>query len=119
MSRASKGDKLLSDLGYKLGQTLGEGSYSKVRVATSAKYKGPLAIKMVDRRRAPRDFVEKFLPRELSILRGIRHPHIVRVYEFIEVSSLSTAGNCFKRGSRGRKKKWNYVTVEKDFWDID
>uniref|UniRef100_A0A8C6XDP6 Testis-specific serine/threonine-protein kinase 6 n=1 Tax=Naja naja TaxID=35670 RepID=A0A8C6XDP6_NAJNA len=68
-----------------LGQTLGEGSYSKVRVATSAKYKGPLAIKMVDRRRAPRDFVEKFLPRELSILRGIRHPHIVRVYEFIEV----------------------------------
>ncbi|KAG6938957.1 testis-specific serine kinase 6 [Chelydra serpentina] len=85
MSRTSGGDKLLNELGYKLGQTLGEGSYSKVRVATSAKYKGPLAIKVVDRRRAPPDFVHKFLPRELSILRVIRHPNIVRVFEFIEV----------------------------------
>ncbi|CAI5762045.1 testis-specific serine serine/threonine-protein kinase 6-like [Podarcis lilfordi] len=85
MSKSSGGDRWLSELGYKLGQTLGEGSYSKVRVATSAKYKGPLAIKVVDRRRAPPDFVHKFLPRELSILRAIRHPNIVRVFEFIEV----------------------------------
>ncbi|XP_001517815.2 testis-specific serine/threonine-protein kinase 6 [Ornithorhynchus anatinus] len=79
------GDKLLSELGYKLGKTIGEGSYSKVKVATSRKYKGVVAIKMVDRRRAPPDFVTKFLPRELSILRGVRHPHIVHVFEFIEV----------------------------------
>lgn len=85
MSKSSGGDRWLNELGYKLGQTLGEGSYSKVRVATSAKYKGPLAIKVVDRRRAPPDFVHKFLPRELSILRAIRHPNIVRVFEFIEV----------------------------------
>ncbi|KAG6938958.1 testis specific serine kinase 6 [Chelydra serpentina] len=85
MSGDSQGDKLLSNLGYKLGQTLGEGSYSKVRVATSTKYKGPLAIKVVDRHRAPPDFVNKFLPRELSILRLIRHPHIVQIFEFIEV----------------------------------
>uniref|UniRef100_A0A8D0LA02 Testis-specific serine/threonine-protein kinase 6 n=1 Tax=Sphenodon punctatus TaxID=8508 RepID=A0A8D0LA02_SPHPU len=85
MSGASGSDKLLNELGYKLGRTLGEGSYSKVKVATSAKYKGPLAIKVVDRRRAPPEFVDKFLPRELSILRGVRHPHIVRVFEFIEV----------------------------------
>ncbi|EMP26236.1 testis-specific serine/threonine-protein kinase 6 [Chelonia mydas] len=85
MSGDSQGDKLLSTLGYKLGQTLGEGSYSKVRVATSTKYKGLLAIKVVDRHRAPPDFVNRFLPRELSILRLIRHPHIVQIFEFIEV----------------------------------
>ncbi|NXE45668.1 TSSK6 kinase, partial [Casuarius casuarius] len=79
------GEKLLRELGYRLGQTLGEGSYSKVKAATSNKYKGPLAIKVVDRRRAPPDFVHKFLPRELSILRMIRHPNIVRVFELIEV----------------------------------
>lgn len=79
------GDKLLCELGYKLGRTIGEGSYSKVKVATSKKYKGTVAIKVVDRRRAPPDFVNKFLPRELSILRGVRHPHIVHVFEFIEV----------------------------------
>lgn len=44
------GDKLLSELGYKLGRTIGEGSYSKVKVATSKKYKGTVAIKVVDRR---------------------------------------------------------------------
>lgn len=49
------GDKLLSELGYKLGRTIGEGSYSKVKVATSKKYKGTVAIKVVDRRRAPPD----------------------------------------------------------------
>ncbi|XP_006835761.1 PREDICTED: testis-specific serine/threonine-protein kinase 6-like [Chrysochloris asiatica] len=79
------GNKLLSELGYKMGRTIGEGSFSKVKVATSTKHKGTVAIKVVDRRRAPPEFVDKFLPRELSILRGVRHPHIVNVFEFIEM----------------------------------
>ncbi|KAK6467450.1 testis-specific serine/threonine-protein kinase 6 [Huso huso] len=79
------GDRLLSELGYKLGGTIGEGSYSKVKLAKSKKYREKVAIKIVDRRRAPPDFVTKFLPRELAILKGLRHPHIVQVYEFIEV----------------------------------
>ncbi|XP_057346016.1 testis-specific serine/threonine-protein kinase 6-like [Manis pentadactyla] len=77
-------DRILNKLGYKLGRTIGEGRFSKVKVATSKKYQGTVAIKVVDRRRAPRDFVDKFLPRELSILRSVRHPHIVHVFEFIE-----------------------------------
>ncbi|NXG91817.1 TSSK6 kinase, partial [Stercorarius parasiticus] len=81
------GEKLLCELGYRLGHTLGEGTFSKVKAATSNKYKGPLAIKVVDRRRAPPAFKYKFLPRELSIVRKIRHPNIVRVFELIEVSS--------------------------------
>uniref|UniRef100_A0A8B9TH46 non-specific serine/threonine protein kinase n=1 Tax=Anas platyrhynchos TaxID=8839 RepID=A0A8B9TH46_ANAPL len=44
-----------------LGQTLGEGSFSKVKEVTSSKYKVPLAVKVVDRRRAPPAFVYKFL----------------------------------------------------------
>ncbi|XP_009672187.1 testis-specific serine/threonine-protein kinase 6 [Struthio camelus] len=84
MSKTAAGEKLLHKLGYKLGQTLGEGSFSKVKAATSSKYKGPLAIKVVDWRRAPSDFVHKFLSRELSILRMIQHPNIVRVFEIIE-----------------------------------
>ncbi|XP_021255200.1 testis-specific serine/threonine-protein kinase 6 [Numida meleagris] len=85
MPKISPGEKVLNDLGYKLGQTLGEGSFSKVKAATSTKHKIPLAIKVVDRRRAPPAFVYKFLPRELSILRRIRHPNIVNILELIEV----------------------------------
>uniref|UniRef100_A0A8C7DCX7 non-specific serine/threonine protein kinase n=1 Tax=Oncorhynchus kisutch TaxID=8019 RepID=A0A8C7DCX7_ONCKI len=66
-------EKVLRGMGYKLGVTIGEGSYSKV------------AIKIVDRKKAPHDFVHKFLPRELTLLREVRHDNIVHVHEFIEV----------------------------------
>ncbi|NXX76758.1 TSSK6 kinase, partial [Urocolius indicus] len=79
------GERLLGKLGYCLGQTLGEGSYSKVKAATSTKYKGPLAIKVLDRRQMSARVAYKFLPRELSIVRKIRHPNIVHVLEVIEV----------------------------------
>ncbi|XP_068264132.1 testis-specific serine/threonine-protein kinase 6-like [Nyctibius grandis] len=83
MSKAKAGEKLLCELGYTLGQTLGEGSFSKVKAATSKKHKGPLAIKVVDQRQASSAFVYKFLPRELSIVHKIRHPNIVRIFEVI------------------------------------
>ncbi|NXG09345.1 TSSK6 kinase, partial [Sakesphorus luctuosus] len=79
------GERILNELGYRLGQTLGEGSFSKVKAATSSKHKGPLAVKVVDRQRASRAVVYKFLPRELSIVRKIQHPNIVHVFELIEV----------------------------------
>uniref|UniRef100_A0A8B9THJ5 non-specific serine/threonine protein kinase n=1 Tax=Anas platyrhynchos TaxID=8839 RepID=A0A8B9THJ5_ANAPL len=79
MPKTDAGERLLCELGYKLGQTLGEGSFSKVKEVTSSKYKVPLAVKVVDRRRAPPAFVYKFLPRELSILRRIRHPNILYI----------------------------------------
>ncbi|NXL94897.1 TSSK6 kinase, partial [Alectura lathami] len=78
-------EKLLLKLGYKLGQTLGEGSFSKVKAATSTKHKVPLAIKVVDQRRGPSAFVYKFLPRELSLLRKTRHPNIVHIFEILEL----------------------------------
>lgn len=79
------GDKFLSEFGYKLGRTIGEGSYFKVKVVTFKKYKGTVVIKVVDRRRASSDFVNKFLSRELFIFRGVRYSYIVYVFEFIEV----------------------------------
>ncbi|NXA62251.1 TSSK6 kinase, partial [Mohoua ochrocephala] len=80
-------EKILSEMGYTLGPLIGKGSFSKVRAATSNKYKGPLAVKVVDRQQAPQTIAFKFLPRELSILRQIHHPNIVRVFELIEVGS--------------------------------
>ncbi|XP_005440524.2 testis-specific serine/threonine-protein kinase 6 [Falco cherrug] len=87
MPKTDGGKKLLCELGYSLGHTLGEGSFSKVKAATSNKHKGPLAIKVVDRQRAPPAFMYKFLPRELSILRKIRHPNIVHTFDVIEISN--------------------------------
>ncbi|KAF6209491.1 hypothetical protein GE061_015238 [Apolygus lucorum] len=79
---------ILSKKGYKLGKTIGEGSYCKVRIAYKASelgYNHRLACKIVNKKKASRDFVTKFLPREVSIVRVIRHPHIVTVFNIIEL----------------------------------
>lgn len=44
-----------------------------------------IAAKIIDRRKAPADFVSKFLPRELEINLKLNHPNIVQVYEILEI----------------------------------
>ena len=47
---------------------MGEGSYAKVKSAYSERLKFNVAVKIIDRKKAPTDFLEKFLPREIEIL---------------------------------------------------
>ncbi|XP_061409193.1 testis-specific serine/threonine-protein kinase 6-like isoform X3 [Lethenteron reissneri] len=75
---------ILSRYGYRLGYTLGEGTYSKVKFATSEQHQRDVAIKVIDRRKLPPDFEEKFLPREVDLLRSLHHQNIVEVLQLIE-----------------------------------
>ncbi|XP_066504317.1 testis-specific serine/threonine-protein kinase 6 [Hoplias malabaricus] len=77
----------LNKLGYELGATIGEGSYSKVKLAISSKHSKQVAIKIIDRNNSPHQVVSKFLPREMDILRVVKHAHIIHVYEVIEASN--------------------------------
>lgn len=73
---------VLAKNGYLVRKTLGNGSYSKVKLAISLnKCKSLVAVKIVDRNKAPRDFQTKFLPRELDIWPGLRHPNIINVHD--------------------------------------
>jgi len=73
---------VLAKNGYLLRKTLGNGSYSKVKLAISLnKSKSLVAVKIVDRNKAPKDFHTKFLPRELDIWPGLRHPNIIKVFD--------------------------------------
>jgi len=74
----------LSKRGYAVGSTIGEGTYAKVKRAKSEKLNKNIAIKIIDRKRAPGDFQFKFLPRELSVLKKVSHPNIIKVYEILE-----------------------------------
>jgi len=79
-------EEILNPRGYELGGLIGEGAYSKVRLVFSTKLGLNCAIKCIDKRNAPDDFVKKFLPRELEILPRLHHQSIIKVYEILAVS---------------------------------
>ncbi|CAB3228598.1 unnamed protein product [Arctia plantaginis] len=61
---------------------VGEGSYAKVYKATHVIDETRhvvLACKVIDTAQAPRDYLTKFLPRELDVLIRVTHPHIINV----------------------------------------
>lgn len=79
----------LSSRGYRILKILGEGSYAKVYLADFKTNDGKdikfqLACKIIDTKRAPKDFVKKFLPRELDILVKLNHPHIIHVHSIFQ-----------------------------------
>lgn len=75
---------MLKKKGYKLGRHLGEGSYAKVKSAYSYHLKCKVAVKIIDRKKAPVDFAEKFLPREMEILPILNHNSIIKLHETFE-----------------------------------
>uniref|UniRef100_A0A6I8MXT2 non-specific serine/threonine protein kinase n=1 Tax=Ornithorhynchus anatinus TaxID=9258 RepID=A0A6I8MXT2_ORNAN len=77
---------VLKRRGYIMGINLGEGSYAKVKSAYSERLKFNVAVKIIDRRKAPTDFLEKFLPREIEILAMLNHRSIIKTYEIFETS---------------------------------
>lgn len=72
--------------GYTLGKTLGFGSYANVKEAYSSKFKCRVAMKIINKRTAPRDFLVKFLPREIETTKKLDHKSLVTFYETIETS---------------------------------
>lgn len=70
--------------GYFLGERLGAGSYSKVRLAIYKQNFKRFAVKIIDRKRAPADYQRDFLPRELALVKTLKHPHIIETFHWFE-----------------------------------
>lgn len=92
MSRSKKSSvkevnvaKVLSKMGYRMGKTIGKGTYSKVCVAVN-NMGHKVACKIIDKEKSGEEFIKKFLPRELKILTNIEHPNIVKVFNVLEVN---------------------------------
>ncbi|XP_030764103.1 testis-specific serine/threonine-protein kinase 2 [Sitophilus oryzae] len=78
----------LEQRGYLIGKKIGQGSYATVHLADYVDNTGPkkmrLACKIFDKEKAPKDFLEKFFPRELEILTKIENPHIIQVHSILQ-----------------------------------
>ncbi|XP_010551836.1 PREDICTED: SNF1-related protein kinase catalytic subunit alpha KIN10 [Tarenaya hassleriana] len=69
---------------YKMGRTLGIGSFGRVKIAEHALTGHKVAIKILNRRKIKSLEMEEKVRREIKILRLFMHPHIIRLYEVIE-----------------------------------
>ncbi|KAK8824972.1 hypothetical protein WA538_005637 [Blastocystis sp. DL] len=69
---------------YRLEDTLGTGSFGKVKLATHVITGIKVAIKILSKERIKKlDMLAK-VKREIRILQSFNHPHIVRLYEVID-----------------------------------
>ncbi|XP_032511828.1 testis-specific serine/threonine-protein kinase 1-like isoform X4 [Danaus plexippus] len=81
-------ENTLSAKGYKLNKFIGEGAYAKVYLteytAREDSNKVTLACKIIETSKAPKDFVLKFLPREIDVLIRLNHPHLIHVHSIFQ-----------------------------------
>lgn len=91
VARGAAGEETyLKTQGYTLSRTLGEGSYAKVKMAEYATPDGRkerYACKVIDKRKSPKDFIHKFMPRELDIIRKLDHESVIKVKSVFEFDS--------------------------------
>lgn len=75
----------LAKRGYIVRQSLGSGTYSKVKVARNVSNAhldcNYVAVKIIDRLKAPHDYQNVFLPREVKVWPTLDHPNLVKLYD--------------------------------------
>eukprot|EP00117_Sycon_ciliatum_P013296 scpid52163/ scgid14014/ Testis-specific serine/threonine-protein kinase 2; Serine/threonine-protein kinase 22B len=78
-------DHVSADLSnYHLLNSIGVGAYAKVYRAQVKSTGAEVASKIINRQGTPKDYVKKFLPREIEVLQKLEHPNCIRTYEIIE-----------------------------------
>ncbi|KAK1420400.1 hypothetical protein QVD17_21960 [Tagetes erecta] len=97
---------------YEIGQVLGHGSFGKVYVARNIKTNELVAIKVIDKEKILKDGLISHIKREISILRRVRHPNIVQLFEVMAtktkiffVMEYVKGGELFSKVAKGRLKE--------------
>ncbi|KAM0833488.1 hypothetical protein ACQ4PT_064231 [Festuca glaucescens] len=98
---------------YELGRTLGEGTFAKVKFAKNVETGENVAIKILDKEKLLKHKMIGQLKREISTMKLIRHPNVIRMYEVMAsktkiyiVIELVSGGELFdKIVSRRRLKE--------------
>ncbi|XP_059440198.1 CBL-interacting serine/threonine-protein kinase 23-like [Corylus avellana] len=98
---------------YELGRTLGEGNFAKVKFARNVVTGENVAIKILDKEKVLKHKMIGQIKREISTMKLIRHPNVIRMYEVMAsktkiyiVLEFVTGGELFdKIASKGRFKE--------------
>ncbi|XP_033150725.1 LOW QUALITY PROTEIN: testis-specific serine/threonine-protein kinase 4-like, partial [Drosophila busckii] len=77
---------ILEEHGIILGKVIGTGNYAKVKIGFSEEYGKRVAVKIISKVKAPAEYTQKFLPREIEAVKGLHHDNLITFYQSIETS---------------------------------
>lgn len=69
---------------YQVIKTLGEGSFGKVKMARHLTTGQKVALKIINKKTLAKSDMQGRVEREISYLRLLRHPHIIKLYDVIK-----------------------------------
>lgn len=72
---------------YEVGRTVGEGTFAKVKFAQNLETGESVAIKVLAKSTILKHKMVDQIKREISIMKIVRHPHIVRLHEVLASST--------------------------------
>ncbi|KAJ8753807.1 hypothetical protein K2173_000061 [Erythroxylum novogranatense] len=106
----NKGNVLLQR--YELGKLLGQGTFAKVHHARNLQTGMSVAIKIIDKEKVVKVGMIEQIKREISIMRLVRHPNIVELYEVMAtktkiyfVMEYVKGGELFNKVAKGKLKE--------------
>ncbi|KAL6146306.1 hypothetical protein ACLB2K_056987 [Fragaria x ananassa] len=94
---------------YELGKLLGRGAFAKVYHGRDVSSGQSVAIKAVSKQKVLKGGFTSNVKREISIMRRLQHPHIVKLYEVLAtktkiyfIMEFAKGGELFGKISKGR-----------------
>ncbi|KAG9445336.1 hypothetical protein H6P81_016676 [Aristolochia fimbriata] len=94
---------------YELGKLLGCGAFAKVYHARNVKSGHSVAIKSISKHKVMKSGLVAHIKREIAIMRRLRHPHIVKLYEVLAsrskiyfVMEYVRGGELFAKVAKGK-----------------
>ncbi|XP_004240423.1 CBL-interacting protein kinase 2 [Solanum lycopersicum] len=107
---ANKGSILMER--YEVGRLLGQGTFAKVYYARNIKTGQSVAIKVIDKEKVVRVGLMNQIKREISVMKLVRHPNIVHLYEVMAtktkiyfIMEYCKGGELFNKVAKGRLKE--------------
>lgn len=69
---------------YIIGKTIGEGSFSKVRLGTHVLTNERIALKIIEKSKITEAADIERITREIQILKLLNHPNVIKLYEIVD-----------------------------------
>lgn len=97
---------------YELGRMLGQGTFAKVYHGRNLRTSQGVAIKIIDKEKVLRVGLIDQIKREISVMRLVRHPNVVQLYEVMASKTriyfameYVKGGELFNKVAKGRLKE--------------